>query len=170
MTAEESFWERAVRKHDRQVFLSLLSMGVGPDKARDLTQATWAKLLEKNEHGSLEELRLPGLAIKQARFLALNEFRKTQTEERALKVVEGPSGEVDVESAVIGRQTLEAALDALDSCSPQAKRIFRLVYGIPPHSHTDAAREVGLSLQRVRQVICETRQHIRTALAERSSR
>ena len=40
----------------------------------------------------------------------------------------------------------------------------RLVYATPGGSCARAAQEVGLSLQRVRQILCETRAHIRRTL------
>jgi hypothetical protein len=45
-----------------------------------------------------------------------------------------------------------------------AKKVFRLVYATPGGSCASAAQEVGLSLQRVRQILCETRSHIRRAM------
>ena len=44
--------------------------------------------------------------------------------------------------------------------------VFGLVYA-PGGTAADAAREMGLSLQRVRQILCETRHHIRRFLEEK---
>ena len=72
----------------------------------------------------------------------------------------------DLEREVDNRRRLDRTLAALAECPPTARRVFRLVYGAPRMSHADAAREAGISLQRVRQTLCETRQRLRAALAE----
>ena len=73
-------------------------------------------------------------------------------------------GEVELE--VAPPITQRRVLDALETCSPTARTIFRLVYATPGGDCAKAAREVGLSLQRVRQILCETRSHIRNAMKE----
>ena len=70
----------------------------------------------------------------------------------------------DVDRVVASRQELARVLDALATCSPTARKVFRLVYATPDGSAARAAQEIGLSLQRVRQILCETRSHIRRAL------
>ena len=66
-----------------------------------------------------------------------------------------------IDRVVASRQEIDRVLDALATCSPTAKRIFHIVYATPGGSAAIAAREVGLSLQRIRQILCETRAHIR---------
>jgi RNA polymerase sigma-70 factor (ECF subfamily) len=161
---DQDLWDGAIRQHDRQVLLSLLALGLPPDRAREISQSAWTALMEKHSDGGLAELRLPGLAIRQARFLALNSLRRDQTEQRTLKAVPAPSAEPDVERVVMSREQLDRALDALAGCSPTAKKIFRLAYTEPHMPHADVARAVGLSLQRVRQILCETRKHLRHAI------
>jgi RNA polymerase sigma-70 factor (ECF subfamily) len=72
----------------------------------------------------------------------------------------------DVDRVVESREQIAKVLDALETCSPTARTIFRLVYATPGGDCAKAAREVGLSLQRVRQILCETRSHIRNAMKE----
>jgi RNA polymerase sigma factor (sigma-70 family) len=157
-------WTDAIRQHDRSVFLSVLALGVNPDIAREVVQAAWTRLIEQHAKGALSEIELPGLAIRQARFLALNELKRNQTEKRVLAAVPDPPDAAQVDHVVTSRQEIERVLAALATCSPTAKKIFRLVYATPNGTHASAAREVGLSLQRVRQILCETRAHIRTTL------
>jgi RNA polymerase sigma-70 factor (ECF subfamily) len=165
-TREPLWWDAAIRQHDRKVFLSVLALGLAPERARDVTQSAWTRLLEQNADGALAEVELPGLAIRQARFLALNELQRTRTERRALAAVpdlpEGPQPDRVVE----GRADVDRVLAALSTCTPTAKKVFRLVYATPGGNAASAAREVGLSLQRVRQILCETRAHIRSSLEE----
>lgn len=164
-TAGEADWDDAIRVHDRRVFLSVLALGIAPDRAREIVQAAWTRLIEQHARGSLVEIELPGLAIRQARFLAFNDFKRTKTEQRTLAAVpELPSAALDSERIVGSRQELERVLAALATCSPQARKIFRVVYATPDGNAAAAAKELGLSLQRVRQILCETRAHIRRAL------
>lgn len=164
MTALETDWDGAIRLHEKRVYLSVLALGLSPDRAREITQATWTRLIEQHARGALTEIELPGLAIRQARFLAFNELKKHRTEQRTLAAVPDPPSSLDSERIVGDRQELDLVLTALGTCSPQARKIFRLVYATPDGNAASAAKEVGLSLQRVRQILCETRAHIRKAL------
>jgi RNA polymerase sigma-70 factor (ECF subfamily) len=159
-------WDDAVRRHDRRVYLSVLALGLTPERAREITQAAWTRLIEQHQRGALDEIELPGLAIRQARFLAFNELSRTRVENRVLAAVPDPPAAPDTERVVGSRQEIERVLAALATCSPTARKVFRLVYATPSGTASQAAKEVGLSLQRVRQILCETRRHIRRALAE----
>lgn len=158
-------WDDAIRLHDRRVVLSLLAMGLAPDQAREVAQSAWMRLMEKHAAGELEDIRLPGLALRQARYLALDLLAKTKRERNLAVVPDAPEPR-DLQREIESRQRLDRTLAALADCPPMARRVFRLVYGAPRLSHADAAREAGLSLQRVRQTLCETRQRLRLALAE----
>lgn len=166
-----ALWDDAIRKFDRQVYLSVLALGLNPDRAREISQATWTKLIERHADGHLPELELPGLAIRQARFLGLNELQRSKVEKRVLAAVpDEPSSpmamhSMDIERQVDSRARVEKVLAALATCSPTARRVFRLVYATPGGSPAHAAAEVGLSLQRVRQILCETRAHLRKSLS-----
>lgn len=124
---------------------------------------TWTRLIEQHAKGKLDELELPGLAIRQARFLALNEHQRARTEMRVLAAVPEPS-QGDPERALASRQELSRVLAALETCPPMARRVFRHVYATPGGTAATAAQAVGLSLQRVRQILCETRAQIRKQL------
>lgn len=158
---EPELWDAAIRRHDHRVYLSVLALGLAPDRAREIAQATWTRLMEKHAAGGLAELELPGLAIRQARFLGLNELARTKTEKRVLAAVPDDAAAPDVEREIASRAQLQQVLAALETCSPQARKVFRLVYATPGGSAQAAAREIGLSLQRVRQILCETRAAIR---------
>jgi RNA polymerase sigma-70 factor (ECF subfamily) len=83
---------------------------------------------------------------------------------RVLAAVPESAPEPAIDRVVASREQMERVLDALATCSPTAKQVFRLVYATPGGSCASAAQAVGLSLQRVRQILCETRNHIRRAL------
>jgi RNA polymerase sigma-70 factor (ECF subfamily) len=164
--AETSPWDSAIRDHDRRVYLSVLALGLPPDRAREIAQAAWTRLIEQHASGALTKLELPGLAIRQARFLAFNELKRTRLEGRVLAAVPDPPDAPDVERVVGNREQIDHVLRALATCSPTARKVFHLVYAIPGGNAASAAKEVGLSLQRVRQILCETRAHIRRAIEE----
>src|SRR5262249_5451982 len=96
-TKEPEVWDDAIRRHDQRVYLSVLALGVAPDRAREIVQTTWTRLIEKHAGGTLAELDFPGLAIRQARFLALNDHARARVERRALAVVPeaAPAPDVD---------------------------------------------------------------------------
>src|SRR5262245_60462429 len=66
-------WSWLIARHDHRVVVALLARGVPLDRARELAQETWLRLMQSQREGRLRELSLPGLAITQARFLAANE-------------------------------------------------------------------------------------------------
>jgi RNA polymerase sigma factor (sigma-70 family) len=166
---EPAVWDDAIRRHDRRVYLSVLALGLAPDRAREIVQSAWTRLMERHAEGALTELELPGLAIRQARFLALNELERNRTEKRVLAAVPDEPAPPGPDRMAADRAEIDRVLAALATCSPTARQIFRLVYATPGGTPASAAREVGLSLQRVRQIICETRKHIRLAIEEGAS-
>jgi RNA polymerase sigma-70 factor (ECF subfamily) len=159
-------WDEAIRQHDRRVYLSVLALGLPPERAREIAQAAWTRLIEQHTRGALRELELPGLAIRQARFLALNELKRTKLETRTLAAVPDPPASPDAEHVVGSREEIERVLAALATCPPTARKVFGLVYATPGGNAAAAAEELGLSLQRVRQILCETRARLRRALEE----
>jgi RNA polymerase sigma-70 factor (ECF subfamily) len=166
---EPAVWDDAIRRHDRRVYLSVLALGLAPDRAREVVQSTWTRLMERQAEGALTEIELPGLAIRQARFLALNELERGRTEKRVLAAVPDQPAPPGPDRVAASKDEIDRVLAALATCSPTARQIFRLVYATPGGTPATAAREVGLSLQRVRQIICETRKHIRAAIEEGAS-
>jgi RNA polymerase sigma-70 factor (ECF subfamily) len=165
-TLQPGVWDDAIRQWDHRVYLSVLALGLPPDRAREIAQTTWTKLMEKHAAGTLRELELPGLAIRQARFLALNDLSRGKTERRVLAAVPDEPTAPDLERQLTSRAEVARVLTALATCSPTARRVFRLVYATAGGTPALAAEEVGLSLQRVRQILCETRAHIRKQLAD----
>ncbi len=157
-------WDAAIRRHDRRVYLSVLALGLTPDRAREVSQAAWTRLIEQHAKGALDEIELPGLAIRQARFLAFNELKRTRAEARTLAAVPEPAPVPDVERIASGREEVEHVLSALATCSPTARKVFGIVYATPGGTAAIAASQMGLSLQRVRQILCETRAQIRRAM------
>jgi hypothetical protein len=69
-------WSRLIALHQHRVVLSLVAAGFSFERARELASEAWTRLMDKARRGELAELKLPGLAIVQARFLAWDERRR----------------------------------------------------------------------------------------------
>jgi RNA polymerase sigma factor (sigma-70 family) len=160
-------WELLIRRNDRAVVVALLARGFPLDVARELTQDAWARLMEQSRRGALRELVLPALAVRQALFLALTARRRTLSALEALEeAAMTPAPQASAEERLVHKEQLERALDVLRGCNASAQRVFLLAYqdgGLP---HGQIAAQVGLSLQRVRQTLCEVRHRLRQALGE----
>jgi RNA polymerase sigma factor (sigma-70 family) len=159
-------WEQLIGRYNHRVVLALVALGLRLDRAKDVAQATWIKLMDAERQGRLGTLELPGLALKQARFLAIDELRKEQADERRglALATQRPSPPPDPESAAIAKEQLEAALAAVNRAPGSSQRVFRLLYEEPRLPHAEAAERLGLSTQRVRQILCEVRKTVRVAL------
>lgn len=155
-------WEPAVRAYNARVVASLVALSIPIEQAEELASQTWTRLIEKERAGQLKEISLPGLAIKQARFLAHAWFRSNRL--RGALPEQEPAAGIDPERALIARREVEVALEVLSRSSPSAQAVFVHLYDDPPPTHQVVADRLGLSLQRVRQILCEVRRSIRVAL------
>jgi len=166
LRGDEAAWNALVAKHNQRVVVALLGRGLGIERAKDIAQEAWLRLLEQQRAGKLRELRLPQLAITQATFLALDDARKNG---RTLALAEGfdaadPSPLPS--QKLIGEEELARAQRVLAQCSPSARKsVFARVRG-GNLSHADVAERVGLSVQRVRQIVCEVRKELRKEFEE----
>jgi RNA polymerase sigma factor (sigma-70 family) len=165
-------WSALVQRHNHRVVVSLLARGVRVDRAKDIAQEAWMRLVEQQRNGKLERLQLPGLAIAQATFLAL-EAQRRDAVARKHDPIDEPAvaaalrdPQCDAEARLLTAERVARALDVLSTCSPSARGVFRLAYGGEGLSHAEVARRVGLSLQRVRQILCEVRAKLRDAFLE----
>jgi RNA polymerase sigma-70 factor (ECF subfamily) len=170
LAGDDGAWNEIMRRHSHRVLVSLLARDVPFERAEDLTQEAWLRLIERQREGRLGHMELPGLVIAQARWLALEAERTRRRRER----IAGPVaalGEAEqlVDSAagpdrVAGdRERLELLCRELASCPARAREVFVAVYGPRAQSHEDVAGAMGLSLQRVRQIVCEVRARLRRA-------
>jgi RNA polymerase sigma-70 factor (ECF subfamily) len=163
-------WSALVQRHNHRVVVALLARGVRIDRAKDVAQEAWMRLVEQQRQGRLERLQLPGLAITQATFIALEAARR-DSGARKHEPIDEPAVAAaladprdDAESRLVTEERVERAVEVLQGCSASAKKVFRLAYGGDGLSHAEVAERVGLSLQRVRQILCEVRAKLRTAL------
>jgi RNA polymerase sigma-70 factor (ECF subfamily) len=172
-------WKEAIQCHDRRVVLTLLARGVRLDRARELAHETWLRLIEQHRAGRLSHVKLPGLAVTQALFLAKDDFRRERLRERsAASSAEAEPGGIawataaaepaDIERRLIDRQGLERAARALGTCSPADQRVFDFCYQNPELGQAEAAARLGLSTQRIRQTLCKVRKVLRQAIEDGS--
>jgi RNA polymerase sigma-70 factor (ECF subfamily) len=160
-------WDALIHKYRRRVLVALLADGHSLDEAGELAQEAWVRLWAAQQAGKLERLELPGLAVAQARFLAKDAWRRQKTRSSAAAAL-GTTAAVEVpssEAQVSTRQQLLRVQAALETLPASQQRIFRLAQteGLP---HADIAAQVGLSLQRVRQIIWEVRTALRAAMED----
>jgi RNA polymerase sigma factor (sigma-70 family) len=172
MAGDRAAWQGLVHRHDRRVVLSLLGRGLPLDRAREIAQETWTRLMESQRAGRLSGLSLPGLAIVQAGYLCTSEWRrqgiKHQHEAAAERTEPGAGGPAAIspEDQVSDRQALARVAKALEACPPGARRVFDAVYQNPELGYEEIAARVGLSTQRVKQIVCEVRKRLRAVLRD----
>ena len=172
LEGETAAWNALIAKHGHRIVVSLLARGVRIDRAKDLAQEAWIRLIEQQRAGRLSHLQLPGLAIAQAAFLSLEAARRDGARGEPLPL-DGEIGRIatdlvdpaaDAETRLLTSERVDRAERVLATFAPNARDVFRLTYGGDGLSHADVAKKVGLSLQRVRQILCEVRKELRTAL------
>jgi RNA polymerase sigma-70 factor (ECF subfamily) len=166
-SAASSEWAALIARYNRRVMVALLAEKVPIDRARDIAQETWTKLMEKHASGALAELKLPGLAIVQAIFLARDEMRRAQRRPEA-PLPDVADDHDSAERRLVSREEVAAALLALNRLPAKSRRVFQLAYENERFTHQQIAQRVSLSEQRVRQILCEIRKSLRAAVKEPS--
>jgi RNA polymerase sigma-70 factor (ECF subfamily) len=171
LAGDSDAWSALIARHGQKVIVALLARGVTLDRARELAQETWLRLMERQKRGQLLSLTLPGLAIVQAGFLAANDRRGPRGEVWATESVvndEVPAltQQHTALDTLIGRQRLGLLKTALAACPANARRVFECVYAQPELTYAEVATRFGLSTQRVKQIVFEVRTRLRDALEE----
>jgi len=165
-------WSALIARHNHKVVVSLLGRGINLERARELAQEAWLRLIESQRAGRLSELVLPGLAIVQAGFLSQNEWRSRGRSgdpartEQELADATCSSPPALPEERAIQRQRLAQVQRALAGCPPSARQVFEYVYGHPELTYEQVALKFQLSAQRTKQIVCEVRKRLREALEE----
>lgn len=165
---DEVPWDDMMRRHGRRVVVALVSRGVPLERAKELAQDAWLRVIDRHRAGLIPELQLPGLIITQASFLARDDMRR---EERRARLDEprqltARTVALDLEQQLDARQQLRVVRTVLDQASDNARRVFGLLYGERAMTPAEVAHELGLSVQRVRQIVCELRKRMRAELTE----
>jgi RNA polymerase sigma factor (sigma-70 family) len=175
LTGAAAAWNEIARRHTRRIVVVLLARGLTLETAEDLAQEVWVRLMEQQRAGRLQELRLPGLAIAQGRWLARESERKqrrraslagvplAQEDEHSEWLLADPAA--DPEQQYAQQECLARVWREIERLPLRARQVFQAVYGADGRSHAEVAQELGLSVQRVRQILCEVRARARAALA-----
>ena len=160
-------WDDQMRRHGRRVVVALLARGIAADRANDLAQEAWLKIMAQYRAGKLVELKMPGLVVTQAIFLARDDHRRTRRRDRvetSAPVDDAAIDDADLERRLQAREQLRVVLDVVARSYPNARRVFALAYGPRAKKAGEIADELGLSPQRVRQILCELRARMRDEL------
>jgi DNA-directed RNA polymerase specialized sigma24 family protein len=168
LSGDPAAWSVLIARHQHKVLVAILARGIPLERARELAQETWLRLMEQQRAGRLAALTLPGLAIVQAGFLVANEGRH-RAGGGAPALTAEPVYPQSAEESVIGRERLARVERALAECPAGARRVFELVYDQPELGYAEVATRVGLSVQRVKQIVFEVRKRLRGALREEES-
>ncbi len=164
-------WDAVIPRYAKRIHVSLLARGIPPDRAHELAQEAWWRVIQSHREGRLTELRLPGVVIAQANYLALDDRRRSQR--RAphdasvgsdKDVAADAPDELALERQVVARDELRRILAVVERAHPNAQRVFRMSWGGGAMSAPEIAAELGISVQRVRQIVCELRQKLRREL------
>lgn len=165
---EEVPWDEMMRRHGRRVVVALVSRGVPLERAKELAQDAWMRVIDRHRAGLIPELQLPGLIITQAGFLARDDMRREERRARLGEPRQHAANHmaIDLEQQLDARQQLRVVRSVLDHASPNARRVFALLYGERALTPAEAAAELGLSVQRIRQIVCELRKRMRNELTD----
>ncbi|MCB9678067.1 MAG: sigma-70 family RNA polymerase sigma factor [Alphaproteobacteria bacterium] len=165
LRGDDAAWNALVQAHDHRVVVALVARGARPCEARECAQEAWMRLVQQQREGRLAELQLPGLAIRQARFIWLERCRRAGTVV-PLDGLREPADGAGSEDRMLDRARLGRTLRALDRESDRDRALFEAAYGGEGPSHADLADRFGLSLQRTRQILSEVRQRLKAALGD----
>jgi RNA polymerase sigma-70 factor (ECF subfamily) len=148
------------------VLVSVLALGLRPARAREIVQETWLTLVQRQRAGKLERLDLPGLAIVQARFLALDDQRAAaRGPAREVPETESPCPGPSPECQLLQRSKIARMLRLLEGCPRHKRQVFLMYYG-QQRTAPSIAEELGVTIQHVRQCLYETRKALRAAMED----
>lgn len=163
-------WNELMRRYGRRVEVSLVGRGIPLERAKELAQDAWIRIIAQHRAGRLPRLDMPGIVVAQATFLARDDLRRRDRRAglagdddavaRLAAAVTGP----DLERRVAARDELRRVLAVVQRSHVSARNVFALLYGAEPRTPAEITGELGLSVQRVRQILCEVRKAIREDL------
>jgi RNA polymerase sigma-70 factor (ECF subfamily) len=164
---QQTDWEGLIAQHDHTVVLALLAKGLRIHEAREIAHDAWARLFEQRLAGKLPTLELPGLAIRQALYLAADFLRARRRHEGPeLESLELADPQPGAEARLELRQLLKRTEVAAAGLGPRAQAVFSTVMSHPETPQVELAGRLGISLQRLRQSLCEARARLKAAVEE----
>ena len=157
-------WNETIRAYGPRVIAHLAAQGVRIDRAKEIANDAWTRLLEGQRDGRLGEMKMPGLVLQQATYLARDAARRGRWEITGETLPDVVDRAPSMEDVLTSKETLARARQAFDGSPPAEQRIFLALYEEPQRSGRDIAVAFGVSEQRVKQVAYEVRKRIRAAL------
>lgn len=162
-------WSELIRRFDRRLWQHVVyRFHVDDVRADDLCQETWMKLTRKLEAKELSTLKLPGLAYQQAWYLHFGkreDLPESSPDDDAV---------VDVAPSVLDRlldeqERVTLRKDIDNELSPRQREV--LLLGLQ-RGCTDAevAEELGISLNRVRELKKEAYARLRAQRSKKEER
>lgn len=163
LKGDRAAWSELIMRHERRVVLSVIAAGIPPAQAREFAHDAWLRLMQQAAAGKLEFIQLPGLVVRQALFLARTAARRPAT------LPEEEAHQDSGEAQYFAREKLERAREKIEALPESSRRVFLTLYSEPGLSHAEVAARVGLSVQRVRQILCEVRKTLRADLEQETT-
>lgn len=157
-------WDDQMQKFGRRVIVSLIARGVLPERAKELAQDAWFRVIQNHRRGKLTELKLPGVVIKQASFLLADERRRSANKYGYESFDANHRDERELEQQAAARHQLRKVQQVIEHAHPNARAVFQMMYDGEARTATEIAQALGLSVQRVRQIGCELRKRLRREL------
>ena len=164
-TGDRGAWSTIVGRYNALVLGIFIGYAIARPRAVELCQDLWLRLYLKARDGLLKALRMPGLAVREARFRALDELRGARTDTESVDEMEAFAIEAPSAEEQTARRTELAAARRMVSALPTRQRevlVARVVHG---QSTAQVAQALGISQARTKQTLCAARARMRTIRA-----
>jgi RNA polymerase sigma-70 factor (ECF subfamily) len=166
---ERGAWDQLILRYNPLVLAVFVRMAIAVARGQELSQEVWLRLFCKARDGALAQLVMPGLALREARYRALDELRGRGAEEslddRREALGDEPADPApSAEAQVASRDELERLRRVLSALPPRQREVLQLalVQGVP---HAQIAQQLGISEQRSKQTLTEARARVRALCA-----
>jgi RNA polymerase sigma factor (sigma-70 family) len=155
-------WSVVILRYNTLILSIFLGFAIARPRSMELSQDLWLKLYLRARKGLLKILTLPGLAVREARFRALDELRGNKragpTADLEDVVLEAPSPTAEEQ---ISRQKDLALARRMLRALPARQRQVIVLAGIRGKPHAEVAEELGISTVRAKQTLSDARQRLR---------
>jgi|GEM_PF-1470195 len=161
-TGDRRAWSDIVRRYHTLVLSIFLGYAIVRPRALELTQDVWFKLYLRARQGLLKVLTLPGLAVREARFRAIDELRGTQRTGPMAAIddlpLEAPEPSAEEQAS---RQSELALVRRMLKALPKRQREVMALSGIEGLPHAEVAGRLGISTVRAKQTLSDARVRLR---------
>lgn len=161
-TGDRDAWSVIVSRYQVLVLSIFLGYSIARPRSVELTQDLWLKLYLRARDGLLKVLSLPGLAVREARFRALDEVRgsrragPTTSVDDLMLAAPTPSAEEQT-----SRQSELALVRRMLAALPPRQREVMALAGIEGLPHAEVAERLSISTVRAKQTLSDARVRLR---------